>query len=1179
MVDVFASHCGLSNVDNVSVLFTEFLNRVNRFFSNSENVTILRNASVCISQWIRHGWIGNSQFEPLYSFLLTLLKMPSLPIHESLDLFYASSLDLLGNSLQDEAVQVRIKDLFLSFYSRGSEEYQTNGLFVLQVYFEKLTSPVDLSPALHLIQHTLISQDAQVRKYSLSLLNAILRFTFAHVGEFACFQNVSLSLQNAWKKFAEHRWELFISIYQTIDEFATHLLKSVWNEVWSLQNYDSFSSIPLLRIDTKWIEVLFQRALRHSNPQVRLFVMSSLFSKPTFFQPDFFVQQVLPLLNDNLFYKGTLWGVGFQLTHFLQAVAMDCTKNNTLSHFCRIFIHAINTSISNPSAYQFLLGLFDSSLLPSPPHFIHDDINALCSSAETLTYDLLQETVAFTLQWSDELDDSICEDLRCLLDRISTQVSYVFLLSKIRKTVLHILFHYLKLPQKNMILAVVKLLLQVPSSLLDGAQIRAYLGENKEILWKTTRQMFDEYLHHREDFNDEDITCLSWLLWLSVTSGCFNAQEIQCTNWDCTFLHLVCRTLQWGPVIGCEDTQWLQHFISIEWTESIISQEIDAWDASNLVLEAIEVNSQLSDGSYLPKKIAEISIKEMSDEQLIIWSQWVSRNHSPILATPDDWLLGMKRIQQLSASSSFHFAVKSFWLAMSRQKCFDSRFFSPLLEFLPNCDDELLVPLLHFLLSLLPSSPTDPAESLPFLSQLVDTIAILFSSMRGNQTIRSLLAMILTNDVFFRGEVPHKYHSLVSTILKNMTTGGISLGSTFVPLFLAQLRNHVTAANHFIDELLFLLMMKEPREELAITKTIPAFQPRVLTLQFMESLIIEGDGQSLFDIIIPRLLEHAEKLSSSGCFVQNSEENGSRLRCWQALCVCARSLSQELVIECFPRFLRCIVQLNLRDVRQYEELFGKQLLKSSLFLESEYSNLLSLLRTPSQAPQAVPSLLQIAVYPLLTLANPAPFVGPFLEVAFPWTMAPEGLTRTIAQVTCFEVMTRYPLPSYQCFYQMLAGNPRITTMRRKQAVICARRDIDEDCSVASLVKLPMNNLNDFIPTVIIEEVRLAMEAMMSSWYKEDFPPTHSESKNEGSVELQKSGVFENFQKKILPWEECSKAEVGKRRKQSIIVVASLVDKLPNLGGLTRTSEIFAIQKLVVNSLKCRSEQAFKSVSI
>ena len=43
------------------------------------------------------------------------------------------------------------------------------------------------------------------------------------------------------------------------------------------------------------------------------------------------------------------------------------------------------------------------------------------------------------------------------------------------------------------------------------------------------------------------------------------------------------------------------------------------------------------------------------------------------------------------------------------------------------------------------------------------------------------------------------------------------------------------------------------------------------------------------------------------------------------------------------------------------------------------------------------------------------------------------------------------------------------------------------------------------------------------------------------------------------------------------MVASLVDKLPNLGGLARTSEIFAVEKLVVSSLRCRSEQVFKSV--
>ena len=35
---------------------------------------------------------------------------------------------------------------------------------------------------------------------------------------------------------------------------------------------------------------------------------------------------------------------------------------------------------------------------------------------------------------------------------------------------------------------------------------------------------------------------------------------------------------------------------------------------------------------------------------------------------------------------------------------------------------------------------------------------------------------------------------------------------------------------------------------------------------------------------------------------------------------------------------------------------------------------------------------------------------------------------------------------------------------------------------------------------------------------------------------------------------------------------------PNLGGLTRTSEIFAVKKLVVSSLKVKKEQVFTSVS-
>lgn len=60
-----------------------------------------------------------------------------------------------------------------------------------------------------------------------------------------------------------------------------------------------------------------------------------------------------------------------------------------------------------------------------------------------------------------------------------------------------------------------------------------------------------------------------------------------------------------------------------------------------------------------------------------------------------------------------------------------------------------------------------------------------------------------------------------------------------------------------------------------------------------------------------------------------------------------------------------------------------------------------------------------------------------------------------------------------------------------------------------------------------------------------------------------------------------KTEVGRggRRHQPIIVVASLIDKAPNLGGLARTCEIFAAECLVVHDLGIKQDALFKGVSV
>ncbi|ESN96284.1 hypothetical protein HELRODRAFT_68048 [Helobdella robusta] len=49
--------------------------------------------------------------------------------------------------------------------------------------------------------------------------------------------------------------------------------------------------------------------------------------------------------------------------------------------------------------------------------------------------------------------------------------------------------------------------------------------------------------------------------------------------------------------------------------------------------------------------------------------------------------------------------------------------------------------------------------------------------------------------------------------------------------------------------------------------------------------------------------------------------------------------------------------------------------------------------------------------------------------------------------------------------------------------------------------------------------------------------------------------------------------------RDLIVVASLVESIPNLGGLCRTCEIFGIKRLVLGSLKVTSDVGFEKLSV
>jgi len=91
--------------------------------------------------------------------------------------------------------------------------------------------------------------------------------------------------------------------------------------------------------------------------------------------------------------------------------------------------------------------------------------------------------------------------------------------------------------------------------------------------------------------------------------------------------------------------------------------------------------------------------------------------------------------------------------------------------------------------------------------------------------------------------------------------------------------------------------------------------------------------------------------------------------------------------------------------------------------------------------------------------------------------------------------------------------------------------------------------------------------------------------------VQQNESSENVQRKITPWKSMNieteqvediQQRFSKRKEreyEGLIVIASLIDRLPNLGGLCRTCEILGVGKMTIPSAAAIKERDFTGVSV
>lgn len=233
-----------------------------------------------------------------------------------------------------------------------------------------------------------------------------------------------------------------------------------------------------------------------------------------------------------------------------------------------------------------------------------------------------------------------------------------------------------------------------------------------------------------------------------------------------------------------------------------------------------------------------------------------------------------------------------------------------------------------------------------------------------------------------------------------------------------------------------------------------------------------------------------------------------------------------------------------------------------------------------------------------------------LAGVIPWVGSTQGFSRAIAQLLVHRLIPLViDLSSdkleqnigdsewyLRSLFQFLEENSEMKRLRQKQTKFFDNYDVDQGCTPEGVLSIPVDEGHEADPVYMVEVIRRALaEAYEEShgnnsptWKRvQEMLDTSAGNEIEDNVHVG-DGVV-NFQRKIVPIDSLNLAleelrekklrNVAGRIKQPLIVCASLIDKAPNLGGLARTSEIFATKSLVVPDARVTQQDDFKSVSV
>jgi tRNA G18 (ribose-2'-O)-methylase SpoU len=350
-------------------------------------------------------------------------------------------------------------------------------------------------------------------------------------------------------------------------------------------------------------------------------------------------------------------------------------------------------------------------------------------------------------------------------------------------------------------------------------------------------------------------------------------------------------------------------------------------------------------------------------------------------------------------------------------------------------------------------------------------------------------------------------------------------------------------------------------------------------------------------------------------FVQSamigSDLYGQKLRCWQALCVLTRYITEPILCSILEIYFTTMTHSAGHSIRVHVELFGAAM--AIKFPSVMMPRLLLALRAFNHSQQTLCSLFVVLGHAVLhdpSATSDAPCTGTALDRStaqevvnhlLPWLACGAGLSRTVAQLlmhSLIPVVLQNPDPHsspdadrgqlyLRSILKYLGENRDSAKGMPKQRKFFTDYNPSSHCSVQGLSLLGVDSTGEVVAPHILNFLAETLKAEVE-WDRELSKMSHEHLTPSILVGDVATGVA-TLQTKRVPFDELQlslQSEVlsrqlnaAGRKRQEVVICASLIDKVTNLAGIARTCEIFAVQELVLANLGVVQTDAFQGIAV